>query len=138
MKIKNAKVYVGTIKECLDVNNYKRNGDSTFIPEMECGNIQMGFSKSNTKEINNQAILIKTKTDNVYEFKLTNTFLDNLKILFDLGTYSISKEPDFNGEIFYVEKTLTPYYEEQPKKLTLRKLRKDLLLDPRIKSGIEH
>lgn len=47
-------------------------------------------------------------------------------------------KPHHTGDLFCIEETLTPYYEEQPKKLSFRKLKQDLLCDPRIKTGIEH
>lgn len=134
--MKNLTVYVGTVKRCLDLENYKKDGDSTFIPDCEFGSIQMGFAKPNTETINNQAILIQ-KNNHFYEFKITNTFFDNFKIIFDLGNCMWSK-PYNNGDLFCVKETLTPYYEEQPKKLSFRKLKQDLLYDSRIKTGIEH
>lgn len=139
--MKNLTVYVGTIKRCLDLEGYKRDGDSTFLPDWEMSTgtstILSGFSKPNTKIVKEQAILIKNKHDNFYEFKLTNTFFDNLKIIFNLWNCLYNK-PWFNDELFYDEKSLVPYYEEQPKKLSFRKLKNDLLCDPRIKTGIEH
>lgn len=50
----------------------------------------------------------------------------------------IRSTPKKDGEIFYDKDSLVPYYEEEPKKLSFRKLKKDLLNDVRIKTGIEH
>jgi len=43
-----------------------------------------------------------------------------------------------NSKLFFDKDSLIPYYEEQPKKLSFKKLKDDILLDPRIKTGIEH
>ena len=47
-------------------------------------------------------------------------------------------EPKQDNDLFYNDNTLVPYYMEQSKVLSLRKLKKDLLKDPRIKTGIEN
>lgn len=104
---------------------------------MEFNSITLGYLKPNIKTINDRAILIKNKYNSFYEFKLTNNFFDNIKIIFDSND-CLYNTPICNDEIFYDEDTLVPFYEEQPKVLNLRKLKKDLLQDPRIKTGIEH
>lgn len=136
MNIKNAKAYIGTIKECLDIENYDKHGETTYIKDMELNSITFGYLKPNIKIINNQAILIKNKYNSFYEFKLTNSFFDNIKIIFDSNNCLYNK-PINDGEIFYDETTLVPYYNEQPKVLNLRKLKKDLLQDPRLKIKID-
>lgn len=73
----------------------------------------------------------------MYEFKLTNTFIDNLKIVFNFGSYMLN-EPQQDNDLFYHDNTLVPYYKEQPKIICLRKLKKELLKDSRIKTGIEN
>ena len=139
--MKNIKVYIGTIKLCLDINDYKKDGNSSFVPT-ECYGASKsktiaGFRKPNVNIINNQAILIQDKNHNFYEFKLTNTFIENLKIVFKDPGSRIKLLPEKNGDIF-IDSKLTEYYDKQPKTLSLRKLRKDLLMDSRIKTGIEH
>lgn len=136
--MKNLTVYVGTIKKCLDVKNFKKDGKSTFIPDCEIGSITLGFSKPNVKTINEQAILIKNQFGHFYNYRLNNGFIDNLKIILDDSHSIIRSNPNHDNELFYDEESLVPYYDEQPKKLSFRKLRNDLLCDPRIKSGIEH
>ena len=139
--MKNVIVYVGTIKKCLNYRGYKKDGDTSFVP-LDCistntTKIVSGIEKSNVETINDQAILIKHSNNHFYEFKLTNTFKENLKIIFGDLDSAIKLEPESDGDLFLGREAF-PYYEEQPKRLSLRKLRMDLLMDPRIKSGIEH
>ena len=139
--MKNIKVYVGTIKQCLDYNGYKKDGDTSFIPT-ECYGTSIsktiaGFRRYNIVIVNDQAIIIEDNDQNFYEFKLTNTFIENIKIVFKNPNSRLKLYPEKDGDIF-MDKTLTKYYDEQPKTLSLRKLKKDLLMDSRIKTGIEH
>ena len=136
--MKNLTVYVGTIKRVLDLYHYNKHGEETCISIIETKTSKIAEVQRNTKDINKQAILIKTKSDHIYQFKLSNTFKDNMRIIFDLDKYAIPNKPKEENEIFYDEETLVPYYNEQPKRLNLRKLRKDLLFDARIKTGIDH
>lgn len=140
--MRNLTVYIGTIKKCLDIKNYKKDGESTFIPEFQIGtsttSITMGTAKPNVKTINNQAILIENEYGHFYNYELSNGVIDNLKIILDDSSNIINSTPNYNDELFYDEKSLVPYYEEQPKKLSFRKLKNDLLCDSRIKTGIEH
>ena len=140
--MKNITVYIGTTKKCLDVKNFKKDGEYTFIPDFEISSsrssMQMGHARRNIITINEQAILIENQYGNFYNYKLTNNFIDNLKIILDDSRNIIRSTPSKNDEIFYDKESLVPYYSEQPKKLTFRKLKNDLLIDPRIKTGIEH
>lgn len=140
--MKNLTIYIGTIKKCLDIKNYNKDGDYTFSPDCEistsCSKMEFGFNRPNTVVINDQAILIENGYGHFYNYKLDNGFIDNLKIILDDGPSIINSKPKHNDELFYDKSSLVPYYEEQPKKLSFRKLRNDLLSDPRIKSGIEH
>ena len=140
--MKNLTVYIGKTKKCLDIKKFEKDGDYTFIPHFEISSsrssMQMGESRRNIVTINEQAILIENQYGHFYNYKLTNSFIDNLKIILDDSRNIIKSTPSKNDEIFYDKESLVPYYSEQPKKLSFRKLKNDLLIDPRIKTGIEH
>lgn len=136
--MKNIAVYIGTIKSCLNYDNYKKDGDNTYKPYFEINHTQFGFLLPNTKIISDQAILIKTKTNNMYRFRINSPILDGLKVLFDMEKHSIPNKPTNNDIIFYEEESLKPYYVEEPKNVSIRRLKRDLLYDARIKGGIEH
>ena len=59
--MKKENIYVGKIAECKNVKRYLKDGERTFIPEVETQTIQMGVSYPNVVLKNDQAILIKTK-----------------------------------------------------------------------------
>lgn len=140
--MRNVEIYVGTIKKCLDLENYNKYGDKSEKigwEERTKTTVTTSYITTNyTKTINDQAILIKTNLDYFYQFKLSNKFKENLKIVFQDPLSAIPTKPDDDSSIFVDENTLIPYYQEQPKTLTLRRLKRDLLQDPRIKTGIEH
>jgi len=136
--MKNVTVYIGAIKKCLYPKAYQKDGDETFIPEFETRTTKMGYMRKNIEEVNNQAILIKTENNLYYQFKLTNTFIDKTRIIFNNENYALTSKPKHDDDIFVDENSLIPYYEEQPKSLSLRKLKRDILIDPRIKTGINH
>jgi len=135
--MKNVTVYIGTIKKCLYPKQYQKDGEITFIPEFESITMQMGYDRKNTEEIDKQAILIKDGYNHYYQYKLTNSFIDNMKIRIKNVNSALLGKPLFKDDLFVDEKTLIPYYDEQPKSLSLRKLKRDIIMDPRIKSGIE-
>lgn len=140
--MKNLTVYIGTIKKCLNLKAYTKDGDYTFISdgEMSTSSSKMvsGYNRPNTKIINDQAIIIENAYGHFYHYKPTNGFIDNLNIILDTKEGFIKSTPKKDDELFFDKDSLIPYYEEQPKKLSFRKLKNDLLLDSRIKTGIEH
>lgn len=134
--MKNLTVYIGKTKKCLDIKKFEKDGEYTFIPDFEIGSwnsiLQMGQSIKNVKTINEQAILIQNQYGHFYNYKINNSLIDNLKIVLDNSRDIIRSIPSKDNEIFYDKESLVPYYSEQPKKLSFRKLKKDLLMDPRI------
>lgn len=136
--MKKEDIYVGSLMECENVKRYLKDGETTFVPEFETQTMQMGFSSSNVKLVNDQAILIKTKKGYIY--------LNNIKklshvILVDMG-YSlkpINTIPKKDGCLYVKEETLVPYYTKDTNKhVFVKQLKRDLIIDPRIKMGIEH
>lgn len=141
--MKNVTVYIGTIKKCLDLENYRIHGDNNgriMVEERTATSASLNrlITAFYTKTINEQAILIKDKNNLYYQYKLTNSFIDNMKIKTKSINSALLGKPLFPDDLFVDENTLIPYYEEQPKSLSLRKLKRDILIDPRIKTGIEH
>ena len=130
--MKNIIVYVGTIKKCLNINEYKKYGDKKWTlllskEETNTTTAEFGIETPLAIPINEQAILIE-KNGSKYEFK--NNVLSKLVIYLDLYWFSILKKPLFDNDYFYDEKTLIPYYENQPKRINLRKLRTDIKNNP--------
>lgn len=110
--MKNVTVYIGTIKKCLNYERYKKDGKESYMPDCQIGSLEMGFTYRNTKEINTQAILIKSKNNQYHQFKLNNTLLDNIRIVFNCKSSSLTEQPDDDYSIFVDETTLIPYYEK--------------------------
>ncbi|MBE6149826.1 MAG: hypothetical protein E7170_03805 [Firmicutes bacterium] len=136
--MKKENIYVGKIAECKNVKRYLKDGERTFIPEFESRTMQMGISFPNIELKNDQAILIKTKKGYI---NLRNIKKISHAILVNMG-FSLNEMrtiPKKDGELFVLEDTLVPYYNKNTDKhVFVKQLRKQVLMDPRIKSGIEH
>lgn len=136
--MKKENIYVGKLMECKNARNYLADGETTFLPEFETRTMQMGSSRLNAKVVNEQAILIKTKRgyiclNNIK--KIMNAVLVNMGV----SVGAVGTKPKNDGDLFVLENTLTPYYHENTNKhVFVKQLRRQVLTDPRIKSGIEH
>ena len=118
--MKNVVVYIGTIKKGVNFEEYQKYGE--VYPTLRLERICV--------PVNRQAILIKDKNDNFYQFDMTGKLFHKLHL--------ILRYPSYVSNQYYDKNTLVPYYLDQPKRLSLRKLKKDLINDPRIPMGIEH
>lgn len=125
-------IYVGTIKKCLDLDKYKKYGKSFLEP--------MSKPDLNSTIIVHieQAILIKTTHGYVRIEDLGRLFV-NTKLKYELFDYILFDEPEQSGDLFVDNSTLIPYYNEKVDTyISVKTLKKQLLLDSRIKGGIEH
>lgn len=133
--MKNAVVYIGTIKKCLNFEDYQKYGEVKPTLQLDREEsktmvVENHLDDSICVPINRQAVLIKDKNDNFYQFDMNGKLFHRLHL--------VLKYPSYVSNQYYDKNTLVPYYSEQPKRLSLRKLKKDLINDPRISIGIEH
>lgn len=118
--MKNVVVYIGTIKKVVNFEEYQKYGE--VYPTLRLERICVS--------VNRQAILIKDKKDNFYQFNMNGKLFNKLHL--------IQRYPSYVSSQYYDKNTLVPYYSEQPKRLSLRKLKRDLINDPRISIGIDY
>lgn len=136
--MKRKDIYVETLMKCKHAKDYLKDGNTTFIPEMEMKSVQIGSSRLNVEKINSQAIFIKVGEGYICLNQL-NSFKEDMLVNMGFDINVIYTKPLEDGDLFVLEETLIPYFNENTKKdIYVGQLRKRLLLDPRIKSGIEH
>ena len=130
-------IFVGTIKKCNNVYLYERYGEERYAGDFVICNTEYGHIENYTDMITDQAILIKMNETEYVWLKQIQTIKD--QILTNLGHPSkvINTFPSHNGDLFVDEQSLIPYFENE-KNISVGKLKKKVLIDPRIKSGIEN
>lgn len=133
--MKNAIVYIGTIKKCLNFEEYQKYGEvkptlQIDREESKTMAVETHLGEPICVPINTHAVLIQDKDDNFYQFDMNGKLFHKLHL--------ILRYPSYVSNQYYDKNTLVPYYLDQPKRLSLRKLKKDLINDPRIPMGIEH
>lgn len=137
--MKNRDIYIGTIKKCNSLYCYKKYGEKAYIGDFRINNTEIGQMYDFVDVISDQAILIKV-TDNKYIWlNKIQSFGDELRVNLGISPKTISTYPSNDKDLFVDTKTLIPYFEnEKDESLNVNKLRKKVLIDPRIKMGIEH
>ena len=136
--MKREDIYVGTLMKCINYNDYLKDGERTFVPEFEIGHMKTGYFQYNSKVIKETAIFIKKDDGYICVDMLKNgveTFLVNMGLEVDV----IYTTPCCDDDYYVLKDSLKPYYTENLKKdVYVKSLKRQVLLDPRIKGGIEH
>lgn len=138
-KLKNCDVYVGTIKKCDDFYNYEKYGEKKEYYELIVGSIRFGEVRQYVTKVDEQAILIKVNDDQYVWIKSLTNFVDEVLVDLGIAINTIKTFPTEDDELFVDRSTLVPYFENfRDQKLKVKKLKREVLLDPRIKCGIEN
>lgn len=142
--MKKENIFVGEIRKCIDYESYLKHGENYYIADFELksktSKIEFGTSISTYKIIKENAILIKINDD---RYIWLDTVLNPIDALFvDLGFNfdSLDTKPTEKNMVYVSSSSLKSYYdkEEQNQKIRVKKLKHDVLLDPRLPLGIEH
>lgn len=137
--MKKSQVFVGTIKRCNNFYCYEKYGEEKYFADCRVGHTEFGTLSRYVDIIDEQAILIKVAEDEYIYLKSLKNPLE--EILVDLKIYNktITTYPSEDNELFVEEDTLVPYFENKDdKNIGVKSLKRTLLLDPRIKGGIEN
>lgn len=136
--MKREDIYVGTLMKCTNFKGYLKDGERTFVPEFEIGSMKTGYFKYNSKVIKEHAIFIK-KEEGFICLGLLNNCIEEFLANIGLGMNMVYTTPCCDGDYYVLKDSLRPYYTEKLKKdIYVKRLKRKVLLDPRIKSGIEH
>lgn len=126
--IKKSKIYLGTIKKCLNAARFKEYGETRFIPQDRICSVVSGVSVSYADTYANEAVLLKGSNDkyiNVNEIKSIKDL-----VLFKLGLSGkiMHSSPESDEELFVDESSLKQYYKptQGGQKIKLKTLKKEL------------
>ena len=139
--MKNKDVYVGIIKKCNNLYFYERYGEKRFVGDCQIGPVMIGSIHTYVDVVAEKAILIKVNEEQFIWLDDLNNFVDGLLVDLGFPIKLIGTVPFATGELFVDKDSLVPYYIEEEKKtrnLKVRQLKKDVLIDSRIKGGVEH
>lgn len=137
--MKRRDILVGTIKKCKDIHNYKKFGETRRMPEFATKSIKFWTTFDYVDTITEQAILIKVSDTKYIWLKALTSIADEILVNLGLPIKVLNTEPSEDGELYIDDKNLIPYYENDiDKNIHIRKLKRDVLVDPRIKGGIEN
>lgn len=116
--IKKNQIFIGTIKKC---KNYER------------------YMEDNVDIIDSYAALIKV-TDNKYIYIETlKNFVEDLIVDMGFSIKVLGTKPEKDGDLFVDETDLIEYYSKSNEEnISVRKLKKEFLIDPRIPKGIDN
>ena len=81
--MKQKDIYVGTIKKCINVENYNRYGERQFEGDCQVGSVTLGHINYWAEIAIENAVLIKTKKNNYVLLNNIETLKE--RILTDLG-----------------------------------------------------
>lgn len=137
--IKKENVFIGTVNVCSNIDRYIKDGEYSDIYDFHTCHTKFGAKVSNISKKYEHQVLIKLDEDNYIWFKLIETKVD--EILLNMGLYSevLKTSPSDDQMLFVDSESLKPYYENcNDKGISIRKLRKELIMDARLPGGIEN
>ena len=137
--MKREDIFIGKIKKCRNVYQYKQYGDSRYVPDFSINKTEFGTIENYAYVVRDVAVLIKA-TENKYIWLNTLTsFIDEVKVNLGIEVNALNCEPTQDGELFVDIDSLVPYYEDElDKNISVKRLRMDTLSDVRIPGGIEY
>lgn len=114
-KVNKIDVYLGTIKKCLNINDYNEYGETKFVPFTRINHMVEGSQVSNVEVVNRNVILVRMN-----QFMYTE--YENGKIKENIPIY-----PEADGENYVDERTLVPFFKEKvnpAEKINIKKLKR--------------
>ena len=132
-------IYIGTIKKCKNVYLYENHGEKRYIGDFIINHTECGYIDNIVETITDEAILIKTNTNKYVWLNQIESLKDEILLEIGLPNKIINSLPIKDNDLFVDESTLIPYFQnEKDKNISIGKLKKKVLTDPRLKLGIEN
>ena len=133
------KIYIGTIKKCRNVYLYEKHGEKRYIGDFSINNMECGYIDNIVEIITEEAILIKLGENKFVWINQIETLKDKLLVNLGITSKIITDSPVIDKDLFIDTKTLIPYFsKEEEQNISVGKLKKKVLIDPRLKLGIEN
>ena len=132
-------IYIGTIKKCRNIYLYEKHGEKRYIGDFIINHTECGYIDNIVETITDEAILIKTNTNKYVWLNQIESLKDEILLEIGLPNKIINNLPIKDNDLFVDESTLIPYFQnETDKNISIGKLKKKVLTDPRLKLGIEN
>lgn len=132
-------IYIGTIKKCRNVYLYEKYGEKRYIGDFSINNMECGYIDNIIEIITDEAILIKLEENKFVWINQIETLKDRLLVNLGIPSKIITVSPVIDKDLFVDKKTLIPYFsKEEEQNISVGKLKKKVLIDPRLKLGIEN
>ena len=142
-KIDKEKVFVGNLRKCT-----KYDTSNCISIEDSAGITTFGHISIDSEVCKEDDILIKICDNLEVYVRLRNlqTILSYIEVYnniakdgaVSIGEMILSTSSTGLGSIFVDMGSLKPYYQDEKGKVKVKQIKKDVLLDPRIKGGIEN
>ena len=114
-----SKIYVGTIKRCLDSYSFDKFGDSRFV-----GDVNNPATKNDreiyAKVYKHDAILLKTRHEKYVDIEDIKGFMDVVLLKIGRSHKLLKTKPTKSDELFVESRSLRPYYNESENKGRLK------------------
>ena len=144
MKIDMNDVFIGTINKCTFHNVHNIFSSETYIGNDLIGTDSFGFREFKGEPYK-RTVLLRVNRIGYVDLGKLNNILDELKLKSQItktgvmpGDLIIMPYANKVGDLYVDVDSLTPYtLLEEEKNMTVKKLKKKMVLDPRIPGGIE-
>lgn len=132
-------VYIGTIKKCKNIYLYEKHGEKRYIGDYIINHTEYGYIDNIVEIITDQAVLIKMNDNKYVWINQIESLKDKLLVNLGITSKIINDYPIMDKDLFVDKNTLIPYFKnENEDKISIGKLKKKVLIDPRLKLGIEN
>ena len=136
--MKRKDILVGTIKKCKDIRSFKKYGEKRNVPDFALKSIKFWSTFNYVDVVTDQAILIRVSDTKYIWLKAITSLKDEIMVNLGLPIKVLSTTPSEDNELYIDDKNLTPYYKKNMESnIHVRKLKKDVLVDPEIENEIE-
>lgn len=137
--IKRNQIFIGTIKKCKNYERYMKDGDKSYIGEFSINKTKYGTVLDNVDIIDSYAALIKVTDDKYICIQTLKNFIEDFVVDMGFSIKVLGINPEKDGDLFVDESDLMEYYSKSNEEnISVRKLRKEFLIDPRIPKGIDN
>lgn len=129
--MKKGDVFIGTIKQCKNLEKYQQYGDNHYVKECNFDDITYGVMEEYTSTLTNQAILIKYDENRFVWLNSLVSKADEVFVSCGIPIKIIGTKPNNDNELFVDTRSkLIPYYDNlRTQKTNIAKLKKDIEKD---------
>ena len=121
--MKSGNVFVGTVKKCEDLYNYKKYGDEHYAAEFIVGKTEIGTIHKYVDVIDEEAVLVKIEDENYVCIDMINNKIDEFLLNLGMSDKTINTIPTKEKRLFVDKDTIEPYFKNQNKNVSVKKIK---------------